>query len=151
MLADDAYKHVVRLTWNLTKFTAKVGSELIKEVLKQVNENPKTINGLTKQGKELDSIPVDRADLKDLKKEFKKYGVDFAVVKRPNNTVELYFKSVDGKQIKDAMENILNKKTLKREKPSIKSAMEKAIKKSLNLSSQSKSLNKNKVIDKGAL
>lgn len=69
-----------------------------------------------------------------MKRELKKFGIDFAVVKnQKDNTYEIYFKGSNINQIKHSLENYLAQRLKIEKKPSIKEKIRLAKEKVKNL------------------
>lgn len=103
---------------------------------KQNNVNDKFINDSTKEGKQsikdlinkhkdgvvaLDEN-LTKEQLKDYKKEFKKLGVDFSVVKNDDNTHSFFFAAEQSNIIEKALKNIVENKSAVLESNLIKDA-----------------------------
>ncbi|GHU82417.1 hypothetical protein AGMMS50284_4240 [Clostridia bacterium] len=69
-----------------------------------------SIAQLSKQGKDLNSVPVSNDDIKTVKKQLKGYGVDFSVLQDKNTKdYTLFFKATDTVVIQNALEKCVNK------------------------------------------
>lgn len=67
-----------------------------------------TIKELNRQGRELNSVETDSQKMREVKKELKAYGVDFAVEKdRTNDKMYIWFKGQDVERIQKALENLI--------------------------------------------
>lgn len=126
----------VNITYKGATITAKVISELIAKYLQGIEKQTygkQNLKKLNRKGKALDSIPVINEDLKGLKKELKKYGVDYSVRKSlsEKDTYDVYFKGSDITQIQTALKNYMARSFhQQRERPSsIKERMIAAVQK----------------------
>lgn len=124
---------------------ALLSEELLLKLFKKLNEflgdkqnnvNDKFINDKTKEGKQsikdlinkhkdgvvaLDEN-LTKEQLKDYKKEFKKLGVDFSVVKNDDNTHSFFFAAEQSNIIEKALKNIVENKSAVLESNLIKDA-----------------------------
>ena len=149
MLADEVLERakgnsekVLKMTFQGTKVTKKTIENIINQLVKshektKIQHGEQSLKTLNKQQKKLDSIPVMNSDLKGLQKELRKFGVDYSVRqnKSEKNQYEIYFKGTDINQIQSALKDYTNQTlTQTRKKESIKIKIEKAIKKSKEIS-----------------
>lgn len=142
MLGDEAAQKAIRLSYQGSKLTAKVIDSLIRDYLNKKNQPVKgeqSLKSLNKSGQQLENITVSARDLIAFKREFKRYGIDFAVMRnKKNNTYEIFFKGKDINQIKHVLENYLAKTLEKNatKKPSIRDRMNEAAKKAQEFNKQ---------------
>jgi len=125
MLSDIANEKVLKYSLKTSKITSKILFKLINYILSdQVKNGEQSFKDLYRKGKELDNIPVDSKDLRQLKRELKKNHVDFAIKKSENGVYDIYFKGQDVKHIKGVLEKYMSKKM--NQETSIKTRMQKA-------------------------
>ncbi|WP_058486829.1 PcfB family protein [Defluviitalea phaphyphila] len=141
LLSDEITKKAVKLSYKGAIITAQVIDSLIYSYLSDLEEQyrrhrikggKKSIKELNQKEKKLDNITVAKEDLKGLQKEFKKYGIEYAVMKNlKNDNYEIYFKGSNINQIKNALENYIARNFQRdvTKKPSIKERMTAAIRK----------------------
>jgi len=134
LLGDEVQSKAVNITYRGATISARVVCELINNYLQSTEKKAfgkQSLKKLNRQGKALDSIPITNQDLKGLKKELKKYGVDYSVRKSlaEKSTYDVYFKGSDIIQIQTALKNYMAKSFQQREGPSIKERMVVAVKK----------------------
>lgn len=120
MLSDDVLSGVIQVTVKTSEITADLVRSVI-EVLteKQNNKEPalkhgkQSIKQLNKHGVELNAAPVHSKDLAGVKKDLKKYGIDFSVTKGDSpDTYTLFFKMKDARQFYTAFLNYLKRNQL---------------------------------------
>lgn len=124
----------VKIIYKGAKITSRIIGELIRDYLRQTERQTygkQSLKKLNQKGRAIDSIPVINQDLKGMKRELKKYGVDYSVRKRlsEDNTYDVYFKGSDINQIQTALRNYTTKTFQKnlREKPLVKEQMKEAV------------------------
>jgi hypothetical protein len=118
---SDVGDQSVRVTFNSMSITKRTILDIIRLMAyrKQMDQfkvkhGYQKLKDLNKKNMELDGIGLDQADYKNIKKDLKKMGVDFAIHKRKGqNKIDLYFASRDVKQIS----NILKKYTEEKLEP----------------------------------
>ena len=77
------------------------------EKLVKVNGNEVKLKDMAKKG-QLEEIPVEEAELKELKKELNKYGVKFSVMKdKETGKYSVFFQAKDMKMMEKAFKNAL--------------------------------------------
>ncbi len=83
--------------------------QLIVKLMKDkdnLKHGKQSISKLNKHNATLDNIDVEKTQLKSFKKELKKFGVDFAVMKDKNTKdYKVFFKGKDIEQIQFALKN----------------------------------------------
>ncbi len=75
--------------------------ERVKDIKNQVE-----LQSLISEGKELNSIDIDKTDLKPLQKLCKKYGVEIAVVEAADGSYHVFFKAQDYTRLEAALKDI---------------------------------------------
>lgn len=128
----DIDERVVQFSITTTKLTAEVIARALKEVIRaghhsvkdfkrdrkhkieQKKHEPKTgkqtLDELNAQGKQTSMVPVEaRQDLAALKKELKKYSVDFSVMKEGKENYQVFFKSQDAERFNVAFKKVVEK------------------------------------------
>ena len=128
LLGDEVQSTAIKIPYKGAEITAKIIGELIKAYLQRSNETfgKQSIKELNRKGNALDSIPVMNEDLKGLQKEFKKFGVDYTVMKSmtEKDTYDVYFKGADITQIQTALKNYAAKSLHQQRKgPTMKERM----------------------------
>lgn len=73
----------------------------------QIHTGKQTIEQLNRQHKPLSSVEVGDETLRDIKRQLKAYGVDFAVTKDANGKMSLWFKGADVERVQKALENCI--------------------------------------------
>ena len=113
MLGDEMGNKAISVTIKATQITAKLVLELMKAIAK---DKYKVINGkqslkeLNKKGRALETVNIDKADLKAIQRQLKKDGIDFAIKKDSSNEVfNLYFKGQDINQIEKIFKDYASK------------------------------------------
>ena len=100
---------------------------------------------MAKKG-QLEEIPVEEAELKELKKELNKYGVKFSVMKdKETGKYSVFFQAKDMKMMEKAFKNALARSERKTErKESVRKNIEKFKEMAKNTVSKDKVKNKQK-------
>ena len=140
---------------NAGKVTGKVLLNLLKKLMKEaekfggleklVNANGNELKDMVKNG-QLEEIPVEEAELKELKKELNRYGVKFSVMKnKETGKNSVFFQAKDMKVMDKAFKHALSKSEKKAErKESIHKNIEKFKEMAKNSISKEKIKNKQK-------
>lgn len=137
MLGDKVGKRAMAITYKGTQMTAEILTTIIASLIRLKSmpaHGKQSLRKLNLQERQLDSIPVTKADLRSFQRELKSFGIDFAVRKSASepDTFKVYFKAMDVSQLQNALENYTAKSFKKdnKQKTSIKQKMEEAKKKS---------------------
>ena len=154
-------EEIARKTLNLEIKAAKVTGKLLLALLKKLMKEAKKLGGLEKLVKvngnevklkdmakkgQLEEIPVEEAELKELKKELNKYGVKFSVMKdKETGKYAVFFQAKDMKMMEKAFKNALARSERKTErKESVRKNIEKFKEMAKNTVSKDKVKNKQK-------
>ena len=139
------------------KVTAKLLLTLLKKLMKEAeklggleklvnaNGNEVKLKDMVKKG-QLEEIPVEEAELKELKKELNQYGVKFSVMKdKESGKYSVFFQAKDMKIMDKAFKHALSESEKKTErKESIHKNIEKFKERAKNTVSKDKVKNKQK-------
>ena len=139
------------------KVTAKLLLTLLKKLMKEAEKlggleklvsskgNEVKLKDMVKKG-QLEEIPVEEAELKELKKELNRYGVKFSVMKdKESGKYSVFFQAKDMKVMDKAFKHALSKSEKKTErKESIYKNIEKFKEMAKNTVSKDKVKNKQK-------
>lgn len=139
------------------KVTAKLLLTLLKKLMKEAeklggleklvnaNGNEVKLKDMVKKG-QLEEIPVEEAELKELKKELNRYGVKFSVMKdKESGKYSVFFQAKDMKVMDKAFKHALSESERKTErKESIHKNIEKFKEMAKNSLSKDKVKNKQK-------
>ena len=154
-------EEIARKTLNMEVKAAKVTGKLILNLLKKLMKEAEKLGGLGKlvnaNGNEvklkdmvkkgqLEEIPVEEAELKELKKELNRYGVKFSVMKdKESGKYSVFFQAKDMKVMDKAFKHALAESEKKTErKESIHKNIEKFKEMAKNTVSKDKVKNKQK-------
>ena len=154
-------EEIARKTLNMEVKAAKVTGKLILNLLKKLMKEAEKLGGLEKlvnaNGNEvklkdmvkkgqLEEIPVEEAELKELKKELNRYGVKFSVMKdKESGKYSVFFQAKDMKVMDKAFKHALAQSEKKTErKESIHTNIEKFKEMAKNTVSKDKVKNKQK-------
>ncbi|VRE51369.1 Protein of uncharacterised function (DUF3801) [Streptococcus pneumoniae] len=154
-------EEIARKTLNMEVKAAKVTGKLILNLLKKLMKEAEKLGGLEKlvnaNGNEvklkdmvkkgqLEEIPVEEAELKELKKELNRYGVKFSVMKdKESGKYSVFFQAKDMKVMDKAFKHALPESEKKTErKESIHKNIEKFKEMAKNALSKDKVKNKQK-------
>lgn len=112
----DRVKHSVEsilkdLNSRKEKYSEKGNIEAVKDIdrtLERVVEvkNQVDLQSLISEGKELNSIDIEKTELKSLQKLCKKYGVDIAVVEAADGSYHVFFKAQDYTRLEAGLNDI---------------------------------------------
>ena len=154
-------EEIARKTLNMEVKAGKVTAKLLLTLLKKLMKEAEKLGGLEKlvssKGNEvklkdmvkkgqLEEIPVEEAELKELKKELNRYGVKFSVMKdKESGKYSVFFQAKDMKVMDKAFKHALSKSEKKTErKESIYKNIEKFKEMAKNTVSKDKVKNKQK-------
>ena len=117
-------EEIARKTLSLEVKAAKVSGKLLLTLLKKLMKEAKKLGGLEKLVKvngnevklkdmakkgQLEEIPVEEAELKELKKELNRYGVKFSVMKdKETGKNSVFFQAKDMKVMDKAFKHALS-------------------------------------------
>ena len=141
-----AVKVTGKLVWDLLKKLMKEAEKLGGlEKLVNANGNEVKLKDMVKKG-QLEEIPVEEAELKELKKELNRYGVKFSVMKdKESGKYSVFFQAKDMKVMDKAFKHALSESERKTErKESIHKNIEKFKEMAKNSLSKDKVKNKQK-------
>lgn len=126
MLVDEVTGKVLRCACDFNDLTGKALLTILKKVSESLNSGEQSLKSLNKKDLTLDFIEVSNQDIKGLQRQLKKLGIDFSVVKSPNenNQHYVYFKAKDVNQIQYALETHVNKAMKQLEKGSLKEQLQ---------------------------
>lgn len=123
-MAGDIEDQVMRLSekalqidFKATKITARLVMNLAKKALHQngTKSGRQTVKQLQRKGSSVENVPVSAEDLRQLRRELRRYGVDYSIVKDRNTGVySLFFKAQDASMIRTALEKCLGSATIGR-------------------------------------
>ena len=154
-------EEIARKTLNMEVKAAKVTGKLVLNLLKKLMKEAEKLGGLEKlvgaNGNEvklkdmvkkgqLEEIPVEATELKELKKELNRYGVKFSVMKdKETGKYSVFFQAKDMKVMDKAFKHALSETEKKTErKESIHKNIEKFKEMAKNTISKDKVKNKQK-------
>ncbi|HHS2853332.1 TPA: PcfB family protein [Streptococcus agalactiae] len=154
-------EEIARKTLNMEVKAGKVTAKLLLTLLKKLMKEAEKLGGLEKlvssKGNEvklkdmvkkgqLEEIPVEEAELKELKKELNRYGVKFSVMKdKGSGKYSVFFQAKDMKVMDKAFKYALSESEKKTErKESIHKNIEKFKEMAKNTVSKDKVKNKQK-------
>ena len=110
-------KLILNLLKKLMKEAEKLGG---LEKLVNANGNEVKLKDMVKKG-QLEEIPVEEAELKELKKELNRYGVKFSVMKdKESGKYSVFFQAKDMKVMEKAFKHALSESNRKGKSPFIK-------------------------------
>lgn len=157
MINEEVSRSSLNLEVRLAKATSKAILDALKKVHKQIEEQGGLKNVIKNNGEEvklkdmvkkgqLEEIPVEEAELKELKKELNRYGVKFSVMKdKEKSKYSVFFQAKDVKVMDKAFKHALSESEKKAErKESIHKNIEKFKEMAKNSISKDKIKNKQK-------
>lgn len=157
MINEEIARKTLNMEVKAGKVTAKLLLTLLKKLMKEAeklggleklvnaNGNEVKLKDMVKKG-QLEEIPVEEAELKELKKELNRYGVKFSVMKdKESGKYSVFFQAKDMKVMDKAFKHALSKSEKKTErKESIHKNIEKFKEMAKNTVSKDKVKNKQK-------
>ena len=157
VINEEMARKTLSLEVKAVKVTGKLLLNLLKKLIKEaeklggleklvkVNGNEVKLKDMAKKG-QLEEIPVEEAELKELKKELNKYGVKFSVIKdKETGKYSVFFQAKDMKMMEKSFKNALATSERKAErKESIHKNIEKFKEMAKNAVSKEKIKNKQK-------
>lgn len=119
MINEEIARKTLSMEIQTAKVTARVLLNLLKKLMKEaeklggleklvkVNGNEVKLKDMVKKG-QIEEIPVEETDLKELKKELNCYGVKFSVMKdKETGKYSVFFQAKDIKIMDKAFKNAL--------------------------------------------
>ena len=157
MINEEIARKTLNMEVKAGKVTAKLLLTLLKKLMKEAeklggleklvnaNGNEVKLKDMVKKG-QLEEIPVEEAELKELKKELNRYGVKFSVMKdKESSKYSVFFQAKDMKIMDKAFKHALSESEKKTErKESIHKNIEKFKEMAKNTVSKDKVKNKQK-------
>ena len=157
MINEEIARKTLNMEVKAGKVTAKLLLTLLKKLMKEAEKlggpeklvsskgNEVKLKDMVKKG-QLEEIPVEEAELKELKKELNRYGVKFSVMKdKESGKYSVFFQAKDMKVMDKAFKHALAESEKKTErKESIHKNIEKFKEMAKNTVSKDKVKNKQK-------
>ena len=157
MINEEIARKTLNMEVRAGKVTGKILLELIRKLLKESEKNggleklagskgnEVKLKDMVKKG-QLEEIPVEETELKELKKELNRYGVKFSVMKdKESGKYSVFFQAKDMKVMDKAFKHALSESEKKTErKESIHKNIEKFKEMAKNSVSKDKIKNKQK-------
>ncbi|KLK35757.1 PcfB family protein [Streptococcus agalactiae] len=157
MINEEIARKTLNMEVKAAKVTGKLLLNLLKKLMKEAekfggleklvnaNGNEVKLKDMVKKG-QLEEIPVEEAELKELKKELNRYGVKFSVMKdKESGKHSVFFQAKDMKVMDKAFKHALAESEKKTEsKESIHKRIEKFKEMAKNTVSKDKVKNKQK-------
>ena len=157
MINEEIARKTLNMEVKAEKVTAKLLLTLLKKLMKEAEKlggleklvsskgNEVKLKDMVKKG-QLEEIPVEEAELKELKKELNRYGVKFSVMKdKESGKYSVFFQAKDMKVMDRAFKHALAQSEKKTErKESIHKNIEKFKEMAKNTVSKDKVKNKQK-------
>lgn len=157
MINEEIARKTLNMEVRASKVTSKILLDLIRKLLKESEKiggleklvgskgNEVKLKDMVKKG-QLEEIPVEETELKELKKELNRYGVKFSVMKdKESGKYSVFFQAKDMKVMDKAFKHALSESEKKTErKESIHKNIEKFKEMAKNSVSKDKIKNKQK-------
>lgn len=157
MINEEIARKTLNMEVRAGKVTGKILLDLIRKLLKESEKiggleklvgskgNEVKLKDMVKKG-QLEEIPVEETELKELKKELNRYGVKFSVMKdKESGKYSVFFQAKDMKVMNKAFKHALSESEKKTErKESIHKNIEKFKEMAKNSVSKDKIKNKQK-------
>ena len=108
-MAVDLSEQAVQIELNVAKITAKTLIAAIQQLLQNRNtitHGAQSLHKLNLQGRQLESIPVDQAELAAIRKELHQYAVDYSLMRdKETGRYTVFFKSQDVDRVYSGLKN----------------------------------------------
>jgi hypothetical protein len=157
LINEEIARKTLNMEMRASKVTGKILLDLIRKLLKESEKiggleklvgskgNEVKLKDMVKKG-QLEEIPVEETELKELKKELNRYGVKFSVMKdKESGKYSVFFQAKDMKVMDKAFKHALSESEKKTErKESIHKNIEKFKEMAKNSVSKDKIKNKQK-------
>lgn len=131
-MQEEIENRTVNLAITTTKLTWRVLLKALTALHAHFKTNAsrgkQSIKKLVGQNRGVNSVPIEKTDLKGFEKSAKKYGIDFSIVKDKTTTPPRYtvfFKAQDADALTSAFEEFTNQKLKGKTKPSILKQLDK--------------------------
>lgn len=156
-LGEQAAQVIVRAG---TEFTTEVIRGIIEKLLSE-NKNKNLLQhgqdsnkDFSKYGQQLVKVEIEGVDLKEFKRQLKKHGVDFAVMKenKESGNYSVFFKAKDSVSIYAGLEKVLQDVIKRQEKTVEKKPLKETVKQAQQQAeehNQQQTPDKNKLQDRG--
>ncbi len=124
-MAQDVENDVVAIVVKTTKMTANVLAEAISATLSskgKAKHGKQSLDNIIKDGSSLQNIEVSDKNIKSFESSARKFGIDYAMKKVPNESPPRYivfFRGKDTEQVYKAFNDYAKKHTLDKSKPSV--------------------------------
>lgn len=128
MINEEIARKTLNMEVRAAKVTGKLILNLVKKLMKEAeklggleklvnaNGNEVKLKDMVKKG-QLEEIPVEEAELKELKKELNRYGVKFSVMKdKESGKYSVFFQAKDMKVMDKAFKHALSESEKKTER-----------------------------------
>ena len=128
MINEEIARKTLNIEVRAAKVTGKLVWDLLKKLMKEVeklggleklvnaNGNEVKLKDMVKKG-QLEEIPVEEVELKELKKELNRYGVKFSVMKdKESGKYSVFFQAKDMKVMDKAFKHALSESEKKMER-----------------------------------
>lgn len=128
LLADEVQAKAIMFTYKGAAITARIIQELIFRYSKRPEAQTygkQSIGKLNRKNRPLESIPLAGEDLSGMRRELRRYGVDYAVIARKPDpdTYDIYFKGADISQIQTALRTYARISLQRAQRPTIRERM----------------------------
>lgn len=155
-MAGELQESTVQVMYKGANITLDILKSLIQTLVQnrdKITHGEQSVKKLNLQGKQLESVKLSGEDIKTFKRELKRHGVDFSVMKdRTTGEYSVFFKAQDIDRVYNGLEKCIKgfvAEKVKERKP-IKEAMENAKKKAAEQAqSKEKSHFRGKKADRG--
>lgn len=125
-MAKEVQNDVVAIVVKAARMTSNVLTEAINATLASAKTTTKhgkqSLDSLIKDGSSLQNIPVTEKNIDSFERSARKFGIDYALKKVPNEDPPkfiVFFKGKDTEQVYKAFRDYASKHTADRDKPSI--------------------------------
>lgn len=155
-MATELNEQAIQVTTKATQITLAGLKAIIQTMLSNrhpITHGEQSIQKLSLQNKQLESVNLSGDDIKEFRKQLNKYSVDFHVQRDKSTGLHtVFFKSQDTDRIYLGLESCMKKLTLDRSiKKPIKEVMENAVQRAAEQAQQHKAPEKSRTTDKEAI
>ena len=132
-MAVELGEQTVQVEYRAARITGRALLRIMESLIRKLSaqrdgnvHGEQSMRQLNRQDKALESVAITDKDMKAIRRELNKYGVDYAIMKEPgSDTHKLFFKGKDVQQIHDALQKVVADLGKEQRTP-MKKVMEKA-------------------------
>jgi len=119
-MASEIGEQALRVIWHTGEVSLTALFSMIKRVLENkepIKHGKQSLKKLNRQNQKLETVSVDKEDLKAFKRELQRHCVDFSIKKEREGVYHAYFKSRDLERIYSGLEKCVHDYTIGKRRP----------------------------------